>query len=80
MIMREDQREILLIEFKWSNMTYKKAKEVLKKLELKALALEDRTRGYNVRYGLLANKVEKKDELRREQYEMNDLEDILRLA
>ncbi len=76
-VVMEERKEIVLLEVKWRNIKYKRAEEILKKLQIKALGLEDETKRYKVKYGLIAKTIEKKEELRSEGYEIYDLEEIL---
>ncbi len=78
-VVKEDQREIILLEVKWSNVKLKRAEEILKKLKIKALGLQKITKGFKEQYGLIVKTIEKKEELRKKGFEIYDLEEIMSL-
>ena len=71
--LNEREKEALLVEVKWKDLSKRDARKVLRELEGKAkLVRFDGT----FRFGLIARSVEGKDELREEGYLVWDLEDF----
>ena len=72
--LNERERKALFIEVKWRSLNEREARRILKGLEGKAelVGLD----GWEKRYGLVAKKVEGKDELREEDWLVWDLEDF----
>ncbi|WP_297458692.1 ATP-binding protein [Thermococcus sp.] len=72
--LNERERKALFVEVKWKELSEREARGVLKDLERKSelVGLD----GWEKRYGLVAKKVEGKDELREEDWLVWDLEDF----
>ena len=79
LVEKQKEQEIILIEVKWSEIKERKAKEILNKLQLKAMALDKQIKGKKILFGLIAKTIEKKEELKKDGYEIYDLEEILAL-
>ena len=75
--LNEREKKVLFVEVKWKELSEREARGVLKDLERKGelVGLE----GWEESYGLVAKRVEGKVGLRRESWQVWDLEDFERL-
>ncbi|MDI3476382.1 MAG: uncharacterized protein PWQ95_2110, partial [Thermococcaceae archaeon] len=76
--LNEREKKALFVEVKWKDLSEREARGILKDLERKAelVGLD----GWEKRYGLVARRVEGKEELKEKGWPVWDLEDIHRAA
>ncbi len=73
-LIAKKRKESFAFEFKWADLSYKKALKVLTELEKKTNYLHKKPQ--NLKLGLIAKKIREKQKLRKKGFLMFDLEDI----
>ncbi|RLG14184.1 MAG: ATP-binding protein [Candidatus Nanohalarchaeota archaeon] len=72
----ENKKQICLFEVKWKDLKEKQAMKILEELKEKSKYVEWKQGRRKEYFGLLAKKIENKNSLRKEGYEVFDLEDF----
>jgi len=74
--LNEKEKKALFVEVKWKELTLREAKRILKNLERKSefVGLEN----YKKYFGIIAKEIKEKEEIKREKYQLFDLEDLKR--
>lgn len=74
--LNEKEKKVLFVEVKWGELTLREAKRILRNLERKSefVGLEN----YKKYFGIIAKKIKEKEEIKREKYQLFDLEDLKR--
>jgi len=70
----ERKNEISFFEVKWKELRKEEAKKILKEMEEKTASIQK-----SKNFGIIAKKVENKEELRRKGYKIFDTEDFARI-
>ncbi len=73
----ENNLEIAFLECKWSNLTLKKAEEILNNLKCKSTLVNWHKAERKEQFGIIAKKIEQKEILRTERYYAFDFEDFI---
>ncbi len=72
----ENKKQICLFEVKWKDLKEKQAMKILEELKEKSKYVEWKQGRRKEYFGLLAKRIENKNSLRKEGYEVFDLEDF----
>ncbi|MDH7517307.1 MAG: ATP-binding protein [Candidatus Thermoplasmatota archaeon] len=73
--LNENKKEITFFECKWKNLSYNQSIEILEKLKEKAKFVNWYKKGRKEQYGLIAKKIEDKENLRKKGFLVYDLDD-----